>query len=213
MVIWWWHCWTSTPILGSPCLWIPCGVRYDVSLSSKSLSFESFVTFSLTPTLLSLLNKLQSFNNFLLSVNSEPGSVLGNGIIIENSGVLMGVKIKGQWEHLGVGPNPDVEVGKASQRERCLSWNKRVRESQQANRGEVGTEMGEGETFQAEGREYARVGRRKHSKWKEMNLECKIKGKYTVMGRLVGPHQSGLWRPRQDFLVRLAISELVVFVN
>lgn len=88
-----------------------------MSLSSKSLSFESFVTFSLTPTLLSLSNKLQSFNHFLLSVNSEPGSVLGNGIIIENSGVLMGVKIKGQWEHLGVGPNLDVELGKASQRE------------------------------------------------------------------------------------------------
>lgn len=50
--------------------------------------------------------------------------------------------------------------------------------------------MGEGETFQAEGRDYARVGRRKHSKWKEMkdvNLECKTKGKYTVMGRLLGP--------------------------
>lgn len=80
-----------------------------MSLSSKSLSFESFVTFGLTPTFLSLSNKLQSFNHLLLSVISELGSVLGNGTIIENSGVLMGVKTKGQWEHLGVGPNLDVE--------------------------------------------------------------------------------------------------------
>lgn len=29
----------------------------------------------------------------------------------------MGVKIKGQWEQLGVGPNLDVELGKASQKE------------------------------------------------------------------------------------------------
>lgn len=37
----------------------------------------------------------------------------------------MGVKIKGQWEQLGVGPNLDVELGKASQKEWCLSWNKK----------------------------------------------------------------------------------------